>query len=203
MGNGPSMLCMTCTWSISLSPGNMGCVSIISPIRQPIAQISHGLPYDWPSSNSGARYHRVATYSVYSGGLVVCLANPKSQILSVWSELIRIFSGLMSLCIMSFLWHYSIALSSCYTYLRRWFTSMPLCFSSITSSRVLSIYSNTKCNLFLRLNASFILIILSCRATFNILTSLNAVFLIKSSSSQSSLNFFIATISFVSLCFAF
>lgn len=101
-GNGPSMLWMTCTWSTSLSPGNMGWVSTISPIRHPTAQMSHGLPYPIPSSSSGARYHRVATYSVYSGGLLPqWRANPKSQIFKMCSSFNSTFSGLMSRCMMS------------------------------------------------------------------------------------------------------
>lgn len=203
-GNGPSMLWITCTWSISLSPGNIGCVSTISPIRHPMAQISHGLPYPIPSNNSGARYHLVATYSVYSGGLLLqCRANPKSHILRQCSSFKSTFSGLMSRWMISDLWQYSIALSNCVIYLRRCEMGMPSWFSSSTSKRVLDIYSNTRCNLFLRRNASFIRMIFSCLATFSILTSRNAVFLIMSSSSQSSLNFLIATISFVSLCLAF
>ena len=64
-GTPPSARCMTRSWSASLSPGNMGCPSAISPIRHPIAKTSTFTSYARePRRSSGARYHRVATYSV-------------------------------------------------------------------------------------------------------------------------------------------
>ena len=62
-GKGPSTFCITINWSISDSPGNRGWPSDNSPMIHPMDQTSTARPYGAPSSNSGARYHLVATYS--------------------------------------------------------------------------------------------------------------------------------------------
>jgi hypothetical protein len=46
------------------------------------AKISTGELYDPCKSNSGARYHRVETYSVKGGRDRISRASPKSQILT-------------------------------------------------------------------------------------------------------------------------
>ena len=76
--------------------------------------------------------------------------------------------------------------------------SRPLGLSSSTSSRFFSMYSKTRKSLVFRLKASFKNTMFSCRKLRSILTSRMVVFLTHSSSSPS-LNFLMATISWVSL----
>ena len=82
--------------------------TINSPSIQPTDHISTALEYlvD-PNRISGARYQRVATYSVKTGAspssyfYAIDLANPKSATLTWHSEFNNIFEGFKSLCINS------------------------------------------------------------------------------------------------------
>ncbi|KAK2956596.1 hypothetical protein BLNAU_8436 [Blattamonas nauphoetae] len=68
---------MTCNWSRSLSPRNIGCPSSRLPMMHPIAHISTAVEYFVvQGSNSGARYHLVATESVESPVELVYRAKP-------------------------------------------------------------------------------------------------------------------------------
>ena len=61
----PIVFCIRCNWCMSDSPCQMGTLVRSSANRHPVAQTSTPGPYCVsPTRSSGARYHRVATYSV-------------------------------------------------------------------------------------------------------------------------------------------
>ena len=81
-------------------PGKRGCPEYNSQKTQPIAHTSTGVPYCVsPTKSSGALYHLVATYSVKFSFWTNILAKPKSHSLTTFCFVIKIFSGLTSLCI--------------------------------------------------------------------------------------------------------
>ena len=87
-------------------------------MMQPMAKMSIAFVYERDlSSNSGALYHLVETYSVRLKLFCISFARPKSASLRLVTYelalepgnlncllLIRKFSGLMSLCMKPFLW---------------------------------------------------------------------------------------------------
>lgn len=83
--------------STSDDPGNNGRNVYSSAMIAPTAQRSTGELYlSDRSSTSGARYHRVDTYSVNGGLDRISRANPKSAIL-IWSTPLQSrFSGFIS-----------------------------------------------------------------------------------------------------------
>ena len=109
--------------SMSLSPGNRGDELIISPNIHPIAHRSTPSSYFLAlNNNSGALYHRVATWWLYGRFLLPSntLARPKSAIFSTPVELIRRLAGLRSLCIILMLWQKAIPFSNITIYLLTW-----------------------------------------------------------------------------------
>ena len=99
----PNSYSILSTWLRVELPGKMAFPKYISPKIHPTDHISTALVYlDEPSSISGARYQRVATYSVMIGSLTDWLteamerANPKSANLARQSESRRMFEGLRS-----------------------------------------------------------------------------------------------------------
>ena len=63
----PSTEMMRCTWSRKSSPGKRGCLPKSSARMQPTDQMSTALVYSLALRiTSGARYHLVTTYSVFS-----------------------------------------------------------------------------------------------------------------------------------------
>jgi hypothetical protein len=63
----PNTEMMRCTWSRKSSPGNSGCLPNSSARMHPTDQMSTALVYSLAfRMTSGARYHRVTTYSVFS-----------------------------------------------------------------------------------------------------------------------------------------
>lgn len=102
------------TWFIVDVPGKIAFPRIISPRMQPMLHMSTALEYLWePSRISGARYQRVATYSVRTGAQdrlrgipsssveLTVRARPKSASLTKQSALMRRFAGFKSRWIMS------------------------------------------------------------------------------------------------------
>ena len=88
-------------WSISESPLNIGFFSISSEKIQPTAQMSTPKLYCfWPSSTSGALYHRVSISWVnVLIGIPKARANPKSAILRFPDRSTSRFCGFKSLWI--------------------------------------------------------------------------------------------------------
>lgn len=63
----PSTEMILCTWSRKSSPGNSGCLPNSSARIQPTDHISTALVYSLAlRMTSGALYHLVTTYSVFS-----------------------------------------------------------------------------------------------------------------------------------------
>lgn len=100
-----------------------------------------------PTSNSGARYHLVATYAVTGSSSSFCmfLANPKSQSFKLFVPLsTKRFSGFISLWITLFWWHHSIAFKSWTNKLLTTLSDKPAGFASSRFNKLWSMYSKTK-----------------------------------------------------------
>mmetsp|Transcript_36652 Transcript_36652/g.90504 ORF Transcript_36652/g.90504 Transcript_36652/m.90504 type:complete len:280 (-) Transcript_36652:472-1311(-) len=118
----PSRSVMISSWCTTFLPGNSGFPLSISAKMQPMLQMSMAGVYlvKKDPHSSGARYHRVTTYSVmYSCSLLV-RARPKSQILRSQLALSSRLEGFRSRCSTLALWMYFRPLSSWYTKYWQW-----------------------------------------------------------------------------------
>ena len=125
---------MSSIWFFVSVPGKNGFLWSISAKMQPTLHISTDVVYCWAlNSNSGARYHLVATYSVSTFAFKLWnkgLANPKSQILRSQLELTNRFLGfciniiLLNLCEQFELNEYILILSK--VDIKRTYSVLPL-----------------------------------------------------------------------------
>ena len=96
----PKMEMILWIWSRKSYPGNRGVLPRSSAIMQPTDQMSTAFEYSLAFNiTSGALYHLVTTYSVFSSySSVYPLANPKSQIFKSHFLFNSKLLGFKSLC---------------------------------------------------------------------------------------------------------